>query len=374
MSRSTSVRVVNESTLALRLDGVSVAAGRWRGQPPPALLPAGATAVFTTASRNRFGGTEGMVRYLAVTSKGRARTLVATPASEVSVELHWNNPFVGQNSYRMDVTGKVLGVVCDGIDDASEAIVNFSIIPARRVAVAGFVPSRNAFRFTNSWTNEPLKRVNLKVGSIPIGDASRGLCGGMALAARDWFEARQPIPTMTKSPPDKHPVRTFIIERLIDSYDLPDGVLPYIKLTTSHYPDHDSEVLATFGQLHSRAALLARSTWPKVRDSIDAGYPCPLGLIMVKSDDPRDLKHQHQVLAYAYQLRGTAVTIWVYDPNSPLDDNITIRYDTSRTDRTIDITHNVDSTGPMVCAFPVRYTAKMPPQLPAQLPTPLPTP
>ena len=364
MSRSTSVRVVNDSKLPLRLDRVAVSSGRWRGQPPPALLPAGASAVFTTASRNRFGGTEGLVRYVADTPAAGSKPRLTTPLSEVSVELHWNNPFVGQNSYRMDVTGTALGTVCDGIDDASEAHVNFSIIPARRIAVGGFVPSRNAFRFTNSWSSEPLKRINLKVGSIPIGDASRGLCGGMALAARDWFEARQPIPAMTESPPDKHPLRDFIIERLIDSYDLPDGVLPYVKLTTSHYPDHDSEVLATFGQLHSRAALLARSTWPKVRDSIDAGYPCPLGLVMVKSDDPRDLKHQHQALAYAYQLRGTVVTIWVYDPNSPLDDNITIRYDTSRTDRTIDITHNVDSSGPMVCAFPVRYTAKMPPVLP----------
>lgn len=362
MSRSTSVRVVNTTKLALRLDHRTVDAGRWRGELPPQSLPAGGTAVFTTESNSRFGGTHGTVRYIADTSA--LATRASTPLAAVGAELRWNNPLIGQNSYRMDITGTAIGVVCDGIDDASEAIVTFTIVAARRVAVPGFVPSRNAFHFTNSWTHDPLKRINLRVGSIPIGDASKGLCGGMALAARDWFEARRPIPTMTESPPDKHPLRTFIVDRLIDSYDLPDGVVPYVKFTSTKYPDHDGELLATIGQLHSRAAVLARSTWPRLRASIAAGYPCPLGLVMVQSDDPRDLKHQHQVLAYAYQLRGTVATIWVYDPNSPLDDNITIRYDTARTDRTIEVTHNVDSSGPLVCAFPVRYSAKTPPTMP----------
>lgn len=361
MSRNTSVRVVNATKLSLRLDDRSVGAGRWSAGQPPQVLPAGATVVFATESRSRFGGTHGTVRYVADTTGLAA--IAAAPLSQVGVELRWNNPFIGQNSYRMETTGTAIGVVCDGIDDASEATVTFTIIASRRVAVPGFVPSRNGFRFTNSWSDDPLKRINLKVGSISIGDASRGLCGGMALAARDWFEARRPIPAMTTSPPDKDPLRTFIIDRLIDSYDLPDGVVPYVKFTSTKYPDHDGDLLATIGQLHSRAAVLARSTWPKVRASIDAGFPVPLGLVMVQSDDPRDLKHQHQVLAYAYQLRGTVTTIWVYDPNSPLDDNITIRYDTSRTDHTIKVTHNVDSSGPLVCAFPVRYTAKTPPSL-----------
>jgi hypothetical protein len=361
MSRSTTVRVVNSTKSTLTLEA-SKAGGRWRGAAPAATVPPGASAVFVTRSNNRFSGTSGTVRYRVNTP----RTGNAAPAPAQTIELHWNNPFVGQNSYRMQVDGvttaaAAVGTVCDGIDDASDAMVTFSVVPARRVAVPGFAPSTTAFRFTNSWSNAPLKRINLKVASIPIGDAANGLCGGMAFAARDFFEARRPVPAAATSPGDKDPLRTFIIDRLIDSYNLPDGVAPYVTFMSARYPDHDGELLATIGKLHSRAAVLARSTFPKVKASVDAGYPCPLGLVMVQSDDLADLKHQHQVLAYAYQVRGTLATMWVYDPNSPLDDSITISYDTARTDRSITVQHNVDSRGPLVCAFPVHYTAKTPP-------------
>ena len=55
---------------------------------------------------------------------------------------------------------------------------------------------------------------------------------------------------------------------------------------------------------HGRAWQTVRDEWPKVRADIDAGHPSALGLIKVRSNDPRQLKHDHQVLAYGYDVQG----------------------------------------------------------------------
>ena len=47
-----------------------------------------------------------------------------------------------------------------------------------------------------------------------------------------------------------------------------------------------------------------------------------------KSSDPFDLKEDHQVLVYGYDLVGGAVTLRLYDPNQPGRDDITLRFDT----------------------------------------------
>ena len=41
-----------------------------------------------------------------------------------------------------------------------------------------------------------------------------------------------------------------------------------------------------------------------------------LGVVTVAGANPFQLGHNHQVLAYAYRLDGTQVTLQVYDPNS----------------------------------------------------------
>ncbi len=346
MTRRTTVRVLNSTTTALTLVEAATAAGSWGAQRPGPVVAPGAVATFDNVARGRFGSSRGSATYLV--PGGRAT-------------LRWDNPFVGHNTFRMEVEGTAVGVVCDGDDDESNAVVTFTVQPSRRVSVPGFAASSHGFHFTNSWSGEPLKRVNLKLGSIPIGKASNGLCGGMVFSARDWFEARRPIPSMTTSPPDGSALRTYVIDRLIDSFDLPGGVVPYVSIMASGYPAHDGELLAAVAQVPSRATLLARRTWPTVKARIDGGHPCPLGLVMVESNDPADLKHQHQVLAYAYQVRGTRLTLWVYDPNSPGDDRVTIAYDTARTDQPIAVRHRVDADGPLVGAFVPTYTVKTPP-------------
>jgi hypothetical protein len=95
--------------------------------------------------------------------------------------------------------------------------------------------------------------------------------------------------------------------------------------------------------------------------SIDAGRLCPLGLVMIKSLLPTDLGHNHQVLAYAYRLEGGRATIWVYDPNSPGADDVTLSFDLSDASNPIDVTHNVNSDGPVYAFFSTSYDASRPP-------------
>lgn len=346
MVRRTTVRVRNETKVDVPLLDAQLLAGTWSTPPPPTTLPAGALAAFSNDARGRFGSARGRLTY-------------EVPGGCATLE--WNNPFVGRNTYRMEIEGANTGCICDGDDDDQDAVVTFTLVASRRVTVRGFTPARNGFRFTNSWSGEPLRRIDLKLASIPIGKASNGLCGGMVYAACDWFEAGRPIPDAPVAPDDGSVLRSYVIDRLIDSFDLPGGIVPYVTMMSTRYPADDGDLLAAIGQVASRAGVLARRTWPTVKQHIDAGHPCPLGLVMVESDDVADLEHQHQVLAYGYWIRGTEVTLWVYDPNAPGDNRVTIAFDTARTDRPIVVDHRVDADGPLVCAFVPRYVATTPP-------------
>ena len=60
-------------------------------------------------------------------------------------------------------------------------------------AVPGFLPSVYGLRFANSFPPGPTVRFGpFDTRILGFGDAASGLCGGMALTARDLFEARVP--------------------------------------------------------------------------------------------------------------------------------------------------------------------------------------
>ena len=105
---------------------------------------------------------------------------------------------------------------------------------------------------------------------------------------------------------------------------------------------------------------MVRDEWPKIRADVDAGHPSPIGLVTVKSSDPFDLKEDHQVLVYGYDLDRGAVTLRLYDPNQPGRDDITLRFDTG--DPTRPQTLAVTPGGPPVLAFfRVTYVPATPP-------------
>jgi Aegerolysin len=341
-ARSTLIRLHNRTPYTLRRIDANLDHGAWTDphEPPPAIAP-GSIVLIESESSGIGTGTEGTFRY----------------ASDGGGELyfHWDNPFVGRNSYSQSAPTN--SGLCFGGGTGNNADLDLLLVPTARVAIRGFLPSSNGFQFSNKWPDEALIRL-IKMpdpfGDITIGNASNGICGGMVYAVADYYAAdRLPPSQMTNPAGIGDPLFDYRVNRLIDSFELPGGPLKYYQYMEPAYPD-TPRVDAV-----GRSWVMAHESFPAVMGAIDAGRLCPLGLVMIKSLLPTDLGHNHQVLAYAYQLNGGQATLWLYDPNSPGDNNVTMSFDLSNASERIEVTHNVDSAGPIYAFFPTSFTPRM---------------
>ena len=83
------------------------------------------------------------------------------------------------------------------------------------VLVPGFLPSTCGFRFSNFFPNGPVLRIPVPgLGLLPIGDAARGLCGGMIFSVRDYFDAQRAIPDLDDPPDNDSPLFRYLVRRL----------------------------------------------------------------------------------------------------------------------------------------------------------------
>ncbi len=214
---------------------------------------------------------------------------------------------------------------------------------AKAQARASFRPSRHGFAFPNSWPSAPAISIRTPAGRIGIGNAARGLCGGMVFAALDYWRADRVPPADQPAP--GAPLYRFIVRRLLQSWRLPAGVMHYYL-----------GMLATDGELAGRT--ISRQ-WPRVKALLDRGQPATLGVVTVASANPLLLGHNHQVLAYSYHQADTGVTLLVYDPNSGPDDGVTVRFSTALPAGAF--THNIAVSWPVRGFFLTRYTPAQPP-------------
>ena len=169
-----------------------------------------------------------------------------------------------------------------------------------------FDPARHALPFPNAFpSGTPVLTLPTPLGRVRIGDAARGLCGGMVFAALDGFLWGVPPPAAPTPGVVRHLAR-----RLLASWDFPFGVLKYYDW-----------------QRRPQAALhrLTRELeWPHVQAQLDAGVPVPLGVVKPAGLDPRRLPENHQVLAHGYDEVAGAVRLSIYDPNYPGEPNLTL--------------------------------------------------
>ena len=184
-----------------------------------------------------------------------------------------------------------------------------------------FLPSQNGFAFVNAWPTQPAVVLPTPLGTINLGDAAAGLCGGMIFAAVDYWRSGLAAPSDRPTADDD--LYGFLVHRLVDSWHVPAGVVQYYQWM--NLPDGDS----SFTML-GRRVLIERGVawrtikvqWPQICTDLDRGVPVPLGVVTVASRNPRDLALNHQVLAFGYRIDGARVTVQVYDPNRGRRDDI----------------------------------------------------
>jgi hypothetical protein len=217
---------------------------------------------------------------------------------------------------------------------------------AARVRVPGFRPSTAGLHFPNRFQHAPVVRISLPGGiSVPVGDAARGLCGGMVYTARDLYQAGLNPPPRTKSP-SGGPLLQYLADRLVDSLSLPFGPATYLRLMDPTLSDED------------RAWRMIRVEWPAIRADLDRGILSPLGLITTKSHNPLAAGRNHQVLAWGYDLRDTRLTLRIYDPNRPNDDHVALTLNTAHPHQATQVTSSRGD--PVCCFFRTTYTFRNP--------------
>jgi hypothetical protein len=164
-----------------------------------------------------------------------------------------------------------------------------------------FAPKRDGFHFDNSFGNQILP-------GTPFTFTTRGLCGGMVMAALDHWRSGVPVPTHTQDqfapvvPPDDGPVpavgtqlRSYIYGRLVDSL-----------LTKAMFSRWITFPWIGPQQFHEWAV---GGEFDLVRGVIDSGRPAMLGLWTMGGSPANG----HQVLAYGYD-EGPR-RLYIYDPN-----------------------------------------------------------
>ena len=190
--------------------------------------------------------------------------------------------------------------------------------------VDGFLPSRHGLPFANAFPPGPTLRLGpFDPRWLGFGDASAGLCGGMALTARDLFEAGLTAPALGEPPDNGSPRFRALVRRQVQSLDWLRVPLRYFDLQALR-PDPPTGMAACLGRQPPRVVAILHE-WPRIRAEIDAGHPSVVGLVRTSGASPWRLTGNHQVLAFAYEAADAGITIRVYDPNYPGRDDVELR-------------------------------------------------
>jgi hypothetical protein len=177
-------------------------------------------------------------------------------------------------------------------------------------AVPAFLPSRNGFHFSNRWPSTPAFTWGAGLLRLGLGDAGRGLCGGMAFAARDRFERGVAPPIDTEPPPAGTPLFDEIAHRQLDSFD---------RLVVVPFRFWRMSAQAPESRLRASG-----SAWPAIRHEIDSGRLAMIGLVRATGWNPLAIGLGHQVVGYRYAESADRIAIGIYDPNHPDRDDVEV--------------------------------------------------
>ena len=175
--------------------------------------------------------------------------------------------------------------------------------------MTAFTPQRHGFHFSNSFVNPIVTIPGL--GTI----STYGLCGGMSMAALDYYHSATPVPTHVPSdfpggsvPAVGSALYQYLFDRQLASFN-PFTHPSVVKFVTQRLP---------VGRTAFEVSV--QDEWPLVVASLNAGTPVPLGLIAPSSDPTQS----HQVVAIGYE--PFPQQLFLYDCNHP-DTVVALRLD-----------------------------------------------
>jgi hypothetical protein len=189
--------------------------------------------------------------------------------------------------------------------------------------VPGFLPSVHGLAFPNAFPAGPTITFGpFDPRILGLGDASTGLCGGMALTARDLWAAGLPAPADTTPPANGSRRFRSLVRRQVQSLDWLRVPLRYFDLQALR-PDPPPRLARVLGREPPRVpAMLVE--WPRIRRELAAGRPAVVGLVRTAGISPWRLTLNHQVLAWAWEETTDALTVRIYDPNHPRRDDVVL--------------------------------------------------
>lgn len=209
--------------------------------------------------------------------------------------------------------------------------------------VETFLPSRNGFPWSNAWPHVAPIRVGVGPLSVGIGDAARGLCGGMVFTVADLAAAGAATPSDPQPVPKSARFR-YIVRRQVESFD-------WLRLPLAFYVS----MAAPDGWRARRSAATVR----RVVADVDAGRLSMLGLVRVASPNPFRVTENHQVVAWRYRQDGADLAVGLYDPNHPGADDVELRLVLSDDGRSV--LSSAQSTGePLVGLLAAPWSAADP--------------
>lgn len=212
----------------------------------------------------------------------------------------------------------------------------FPVINKTGKHISGFRPTTRAFKFGNNFPDTPLFNIPAPpvppplppLPPVPYNTAGNGVCGGMVYAVRDYFENGLLVPSSNTWPATGSAVFNYIRDRLIESFNIPTlGFNRYYEFMDPTRPANEPVHVGPISVgKHCKGWMILNEEWPKIKQDIDTGHLCCLGLVLLISGNPADIGHNHQVIAYGYEQFGNDIFIKVYDPNEPMDDSVRLSF------------------------------------------------
>jgi hypothetical protein len=191
----------------------------------------------------------------------------------------------------------------------------------------GFLPSRDGFQFRNTFKGSPLPAILRNAESGPLSlvrsgvsdglPKEYGLCGGMSLAAADFYLSRSAMPENGKAPAQGSALYEYLYQRQTDSMGSL-GVMVMKFWRWMDLPDRSPAGESTYG--------LSAQELPILVKRLKARQLVPMGLVYSSREAGGKLWENHQVLAYSVvEKDGGVVEFKIYDPNFPKDDECVVR-------------------------------------------------